>query len=100
MNMMQVMNSKCKRSYSTSASNSNKVRAKENAIANIRDLFRDSSTKLYVPAFTAWRISLFIKDLSTKEPPQNNYNGLHKTRVHSSNSQSSTQEVAQSQLGL
>jgi len=72
LNMMQAMNSKYKRSNNISASNSNRVRAKEKTITNTRDLFRDSSTKLYVSAFTAWKISLFTKGsfhkgASTKE---------------------------------
>ena len=95
--MMLEMNNKWNKSKNTSASNWNRVRAREKAIANTRDLFRGSSTKLYVPAFTAWRISLPTKDLSIKEPPQRNYkiytspkyttptlNHLHK-RYHKAN---------------
>jgi len=67
--MMLDMNSKWNKRKNTSASNWNGERAREKAIANSRDLFRGSSTKLYVSAFTAWRISLSTKDLSTKEPP-------------------------------
>ena len=78
----------------------NRVKEREKTIANTRDLFRCSSTKLYVPDFTAWRISLSTKDLFTKEPPQRNYNGLYKIEVHNCNSQSSTQEAAQRQWGL
>jgi len=58
-------------------------------------LFRGSRTKLYVSAFTREGFSLSTKDLSTKEPLQRNYNGLHKIGVQNSNSQSSTKEVAQ-----
>ena len=36
--------------------------------------------------------SLSTKNLSTKEPPQRNYNSLYKGGVHNSNSQSSTQK--------
>ena len=50
---MQEMNSKYNESKSTSESNKDRVREREKAIANTRDLFRGSSTKLYVPTFTA-----------------------------------------------
>jgi len=93
-NMIQSMHSKCKRSKNTSASNVNRVKAREKIITNTRDLFGGLSTKPYVPAFTAYRISLSTEDLSIKEPPQKNYNSLQKIRVHNSNSQSFTQEVA------
>ena len=50
---MHEMNSKCNETKNTSESNRERVRVKEKAIANTSDLFRDSRTKLYVPAFTA-----------------------------------------------
>jgi len=50
---MQAMNRKYKRINNTSASSSDRVRAREEAITNTRDLFRDSSIKLYVLVFTA-----------------------------------------------
>ena len=37
----------------TSANNSNRIIAREKAIVNAKDLFRGSSTKLYVLAFIA-----------------------------------------------
>ena len=73
--MMLDMNSKWNKRKNTSASNWNGERAREKAIANSRDLFRDSSTKLYILAFIAWRISLSTKDLFTKDPPRRT---LHK----------------------
>ena len=87
--MMLDMNSKWNKCKNISSSNWNRVRVREKAIANIKDLFRSSSTKLYVGAFTTWRISLSTKNLFTKK-----VQGLHKIRVHNSNSQSSTREVA------
>jgi len=47
--MMLDVNSKWNRNKNTSESNWNKIRAREKAITNTRDLFRDSSTKLYIP---------------------------------------------------
>ena len=98
--MIQEMNSKYNETkntnasnrdtQNTSASNKDSVRAREKAIANTRDLFRDSSIKLYVPAFTAWRIYY----------PQRNYKVYTRLGVHNSNLQSFPQEVAQSQWSL
>jgi len=71
--MMLDMNSKRNKSKNTSASNWNRVRVREKAVVNTRELFRGSSIKLYVPAFTAWRILLSTKDLFTKKPSQRYY---------------------------
>ena len=92
--MMQVMNSKCQRRKNTSASNSNRVRVRENNRKH-KEFVQGLSTKIYVPAFTAWRISTIHKGTFTKEQ-----HGLRKTKVHNSNSQSSKQEIAQSQWSL
>jgi len=40
-------------SKNTSGCNRDRVRAREKALTNTRDLFQGLSTKLYVPAFTA-----------------------------------------------
>ena len=92
---MKEMNNKYNETKNTSESNWNKIRAKEKAITNTRDLFRDSSTKLYVPAFTAWRISLYTKKLL-----QRNYKVYIRPGVHNSNLQFTTQEVAHDQWTL
>jgi len=68
------MNSKRNKIKNTSASNRDRVRVKEKAIANIKNLFWGSSTKLYVLAFTAWRIFIIRKETFTKE-----LQGLYKT---------------------
>jgi len=90
--MMQEMNRKCNETKNTSANNRDRVRVREKAIANTRDLFRGLSTKLYVPAFIAWRIFTIHNGISTKD-----YKVYRRPGVHNFNLQSFTQEVAQSQ---
>ena len=86
---------KCNEINNTAVSNRERVRVREKAIANTRNLFWDSSNSLYVPAFTAWRI-FTIHQWS----PQKTIMFFKRSGVYNSNLQSSTQVIAQSQWNL
>jgi len=90
--MMQVMKRKCKRNNNTSASNTNRVRAREKDNLQKKRFFSMFKHKALRLRFYRVKDSLSTKDLSTKE-----LQWSHKTGVCNSNSQSCTQEVAQSQ---
>jgi len=79
----------------TSVSNE-KRENKRQAIANTKNLFRGSSHCSTFPLSPLWRISLSTKGSFTKELYNKKFKVLHKTGVHNSITQSSTQEVAQS----
>ena len=89
---MQAMYNKCNERKNTSVSNRGRVRVREKAITNIRNLFRGSSSSLYVPAFTAWRISTIHLASSTKELQRSTQDPENTTPTFNLNKRDSTKQ--------